>query len=95
MPIHPYTPLLLRRFLLDYSKILMEFQHALAPSNPHEAPDPRYVESCKQLPYVCFLLEYLAEHPMEAAEAAALYDLTRELAKFLDSYHSSEMRNAA
>ena len=95
MPIHPNTLLLLRRFLIDYSKILMGFQHDLAPSNPHETPDPRYVESCKQLPYVCFLLEYLEEHPMEAAEAAELYDLTRALAKFLDSYNSREMRNAA
>ncbi len=92
-PYHMY--LLLERFLTDYHDLLVSFSLAYAPAGEDHPSDPRCLKSHRELPYICFLLKQLREHPQECLKAAEEHDLIRQLARELDSYEQNERRQAA
>ena len=92
-PYHMY--LLLERFLTDYHDLLVSFSQSYAPAKEDPSPDPRYLKSCRELPYIRFLLQQLRKHPQECLTAAEKYNLIRQLARELDRYEQNEGRQAA
>ena len=87
--------LLLERFLTDYHDLLVSFSQVYAPAKEDPSPDPRYLKSCRELPYIRFLLQQLRKHPQECLTAAEKYNLIRQLARELDRYEQNEGRQAA
>ena len=87
--------LLLERFLTDYNDLLVSFSQVYAPAEDDRIPDPRYLKSSRELPYIRFLLRQLREHPRECLKAAEKYGLVRQLATELDRYEQNEGRQAA
>ena len=87
--------LLLERFLTDYYDLLVSFSQVYAPAEDDRAPDPRYLKSSRELPYIRFLLQQLREHPQECLTAAENYGLVRQLARELDRYEKNQGRQAA
>ena len=87
--------LLLERFLTDYHDLLISFSQAYAPVKGDCFPDSRYLKSCRELPYIRFLLQQLREHPQECLNAAEKYGLIRQLARELDRYAQIEGRRSA
>ena len=87
--------LLLERFLTDYRDLLIFFSRTYAPSEAGQSADPRYLQSCRELPYILFFLQYMQTDPLEFLEAAEKYGLLRQLAQALDYYEKEDGRAAA
>ena len=87
--------LLLERFLADYRDLLVSFSLTYSPSETEQAADPRYLQSCRELPYILFFLQYMQTKPLEFLEAAENSGLFRKLARVLDHYEEEERRAAA
>lgn len=86
--------LLLERFLTDYYDLLISFSQVYAPSEADLVPDPRYLKSCLELPYIIFFLQYMQARPLEFLEIAEQWGLPRQLARALDYYEEKERRSA-
>lgn len=94
MPKQKNLCLLLWKFLTEYYYLLMHFHQDFAPTAPTLSPDPRYLQSCRDLPYVLFFLEYMKLDPLGFLQIAQQDDLLRELAQLLD-YYEEEGAEAA
>lgn len=87
--------LILWKFLTEYYYLLMYFHQELAPIRPTLSPDPRYLQSCQELPYVVFFLMYMELDPLGFLEVAQQYGLLTKLAQTLDMYDQEGGANAA
>ena len=87
--------LLLERFLIDYRELVESFSLSYKPSAIGQAANPRYFQSCRELPYILFFLQYMQSNPLDFLEAAEKYGLLRQLARALDYYENENRRAAA
>lgn len=84
---------LCRRFLTEYFHLLKDYKRRYAPSGTLEIVDKRYLEACRNIDSIEYLLDYMDRFPEETVQVMRENGLTRWLARRLDQ--SDARRDAA
>lgn len=84
---------LCRRFLTEYFQLLKNYKRVFSPKGTLELVDERYLEACRNIDGIEYLLDCMGKYPEETVQAMEDNGLTRWLAQRLDQSDSG--RDAA
>ena len=87
---------LCRRFLTEYFQLLKNYKRVFAPKGTLELVDERYLEACRNIDGIEYLLDCMDKYPEETVLAMEDNGLTRWLAQRLDKEecHGKEAKAA-